>query len=327
MKKIFLLLFSFLFSITLFAKPTPIDSLKQKVKSLETNTKTYSKINDSLFSINSSLINANNNFKKEIDYNEKLLEKYNTLNNTIFTIIGILIAVFGLAIPLLGYFFVYKPAKDELKESKKLLNDIENNMNKLFSDYTLKNKEELIDNALINFETNNIPEISNSIGYLKAHRHEGFNDKQIFRLIKLIKNKNSDSDIFMRALLSTENEFTEEFFIDYLRKNSTDAHLSIYTILYFATYNKVKYMDDIAEYIIQTSELTGTIASIKTEDISFATLLINNDKLANGIDNQTLINYASYMDKYAQEEIAKLDLHNSKLYQKYLSINNNSITL
>jgi hypothetical protein len=308
MKKLLFTLVYIIFSITLFAKPTPIDSLKKRMEALEVNSIKYSKAND-------SLIAANSNLLKQADYNEKLLNKYDILNNYLFATMGVLFAAFG----LIGYFLIFKPARDDLKEVQTFLHDIRNDMGKLFSEYIIKNRDTLIDNALSNIENDNLPEITNSVAYIDAHKHEGFNDKQILRMIKLLKKNNKDGHIFMEALWFTENDFAEEFLIEYLRKRPMD-NLTEYTILYFAKYNKLKYLNDIAQYVLDGERLIGAIANMKTESVSFTVQLLNNDILVNGHPEKQLITHMVYLDMYSQDVVQQLDLHNTKLYQKYLSI-------
>ena len=297
----------------------PIDSLKKRVENLES-------VSQKVIQINDSLITVNNNLNKQIDYNERLISRYDTLNNTIFTIIGIILALFAILAPLIGYFFVIKPSKEKLLEVKeklteaqKLLDDTRHNVDKLFAEYLQKNRDNFIDKALTQIESDNTPEIANSINCLDIYKHEGFNDKQILRIITLIKNKHDKSNFFMKILGFTESIFTTEFFRDYLKNNPSNK-LSNWAALYAAKYDKEDFLDDIAEYIIVFEDLKWICSTIKNVSPSYLIKLYNNEKLTNGIDSHIVISHMSNFDTIEETSQEKMDRQNSKLFKKYIEI-------
>lgn len=165
MKRSLILLIYILYSFNTLSKDSQIDSLNNRIKILENISLRHQAFSDSLITI----INSS----KESDYNEKLLAKYDTLNGTLFTIMGIILAVLGIGIPLFSILYVYRPARENLKETQKLLDDTKNDMDKLFFQYIKKERKNSIDKILTNFEKNDSYAQTNSIQYFNTHMHEG----------------------------------------------------------------------------------------------------------------------------------------------------------
>lgn len=276
-------------------------------------------INKAILQKNDSLIQTINRLNEQIDYKQSLLEDFDRLSTNYSIFIGALIGLFAL-FGVLSYLIGYRPLEKAKEEAHKLLDDVKNNMDKLFSDFTLKNRDKLIDNALSQIETNNTSQKSNAINCLDTYKHDGFNEKQIMRMILLVK-KDIRPDFFMPLLSFTESVFSTDFFHEYLKKNPKNGH-STWSCIYAATYDKDEFLNDIAEYIIQTKNLTGVLASIHSSSQSYLEKVYNNDKLVQNIDSETLINHMSYHDKHNEDETSseKSDRQNSKLYKKYLEV-------
>ena len=311
--KTILYILIFIIPFTVLAKPSSVDSLVRRIERLEKSVISYSKFNDSIVKTNTTLV-------KEADYSERLLSKYDTLNNNVFAIIGIVFTFLSIVVPLIGYFTVVIPAKEKAKEAQDLLDNIKSNMDKLFLEYTLNNRDKLIENSLSQMENNITSQKSNAINCLDSYKHEGFNERQIMRMIILIK-KDNRPDFFMTLLCFTENIFATDFLHEYLKKNPTN-HLSTWACIYAAKYNKDEFLDDIAEYIIQSKNITGILASVHSSSQSYLEKIYNNDKLVKGIDSENLIQHMSFFDNYDEHETPseKEARQNSNLYKKYLEI-------
>lgn len=310
-----------------FTNSSKIDNTEKRISNLEQYIHEVSKTND-------SLVSGNNKISEEVNYRRDLLEDYDRLNSTTFNIISGLFAFFGLIVPIIGYLFVVMPAREQLKDAKEatkeaqeklkeaqvLLDDVKNNMEELFADFTIKNRDNLIDNALQNIENNNISQKANAINCLDTYKHDGFNEKQIMRMIILIK-KDIRPDFFMPLLSFTESIFSTDFLHEYLKKNPLN-NLSTWSSIYAAIFNKEEFLDDIAEYIIQSKKITGIFASTKSSSHSYWVKIINNNRLVNNIDNETLIDHMSYYDKFNENEtsLERTDRQNSLLYKKYLEV-------
>jgi hypothetical protein len=312
MIKILLVLICLITPLALFSQPiSPIDSLKRRIDNLDNTSQQFSKKND-------SLIIANNNLIKEVDYNEKLLNRYDILNNVVFVSMGVMLAIFGIAAPLIGYFFVFKPSTEQIKETQKLLDDTKNNMDRLFYDYTIKNRDNLIDNTLTQLE-NNLTDyrMRARTRYLETFYIEGFNDKQVLRIIKLHKKQHQGVVEFKRLLLFKENTFSTDFFLNEI-KNDLNTFGSI---LYAIDYEKDEFLDYVAKNLNSSvGNLNDRIKRLKETSPNYLTKIYNNDEFVNGIDNAKLISLMESEDSLSETLQEKTNRQNSKAYKKYLVV-------
>lgn len=317
--RILILFIFFLSAIVGYSKPLNIDNT---LKSIDISIQKIYHVNDSLIKANSKLI-------EKVEYDEKLLDRYDKLNNTLFTVAGIILALFGVIVPIIGYILVYRSTKQErveahmhLEESKGFLNSIRHDMDKHFDEYNSKLKNRIIDNALLGLEKNDEIRKINNISYVESYMYEGYSDIQLSRIIKLIKTNIIEKDTsgligdFLIVLKYSDSILVEDFFSEIIRTIDSPYYSKcIYqVIIYFAKYDKVKYMDDIAKSIVHDGSIENMISNL-IDTPTFLNKLMNNDYLASNLERRDLLFFRNLVNS---ESNAKYDLFNTKLYKKYI---------
>jgi hypothetical protein len=226
----------------------------------------------------------------------------------------VIFAIFG----LVGYLGIYKPAREELKEVRITLKvaeefqlKIENDMNDLLTKYFEMRVKELIDSILkdIHDETS---EASNKMGQLQMYQYEKFDDAQVQKMIEIVKKKNKYSQSILQNLTHSDNIYSEVFFSQCIKDFTFEGNDTI--VRFFAKHNKTAYINDIANYIINTQKILNISYAIKSYSIPYLTELFNNDTLVEGTS------------KFALQELYNTGMFNNnafeetKIYKKYLSL-------
>ena len=275
-------------------------------------------VNKAIIQKNDSLTHTIAKLNEQIDYKQSLLEDYDRLSSTYSMYITILLGLFAV-FGVLTYLLTIRPLEETKKEAQELLKDIRTDMNKLFSKYTIKYRDDLIDNTLTQLENNlNGYKKNARIDYLDSFVLEGFNDKQVLRIIKLHKKEPKGRIPFVRLLLFKENVFSTDFFYNELINLSSIAHLSMN---YATDFNKEEFLHGIARFLIASENLMGYINSMKEISFSYTIKIYNNDEFVNSIDYPRLIGLITSDDNNKAETIEeKTNRQNSKLYKKYLEV-------
>lgn len=318
--KIIKIIFLFFVAISTYSKPLNVD---ERLKSLELSIHKVIQINDSLVKINSKY--------EERDKNDnELLDRYDKLNNTLFSWAGWLIAIFGLVVPLIGYIAVFfstarerKEAQIHLDESKALLSDIKNEMENKFFEYFKKAKEMQIDkilDALIEGKSGNLED---NIYFIHDNNTEKFNDSQVIKIIKLIKSEKYNNDLLMECLLFNDNIFIEDFLLEVLRSNASYAGDDCnYPITYFSKYNKRKHVGDIAKAIIRDRSIQ-TIFSYLQQNPDFAMAILNNEYIIKSMGDEELT-FGRTLEK--NNPYPKLNYKDTLFFTKFKELDGTNIS-
>lgn len=266
-----LLIIILLLANIVYPKPTDVE---RRIDALEKSIQKLSHYNDSLISINAKLV-------EKSEDNEKIIDRFDKFNTYILAVAGIILALFI----VFGLFNAWS-SKENLKESQKLLDDMKSNMKTLFKKYLIKSRNELINSALLSLENKEESKRINNEAYINAHMHEGFNDSQINRIIRLFKEDYklniNGNNFLLESLLYTDNVQSDDLFVEII---STQKYLSIdkfyfkYAMIYFGKHNKLKYLDDIAKTVIREN-LIIRVAQDLEPYTPFLIALFNNEYLA-----------------------------------------------
>ena len=266
-------------------------------------------VNQAIIQKNDSITKANAILIKEIDYKENLLSKYDTLNNIVFVVIGLVLTFLGIILPIIGYVFLYRPAREDLKEAQELQMKIKNDMNSLFEQYFKNHVKKLIDDILENIDDDTI-EASNKMGQLGTYEYEKFDNSQVQKMIGIIKKKGKFSQSLLQYIIHVDNIYSEVFFAKCIKDPTFEGNDVV--IRFFAKHNKTNYLDDIAHHIIRTHSIINISYIIRNYSIEFLIQLFNNDILEKGTTAfalQSLNNAGLFNDTI---------LKDTKIYKKHL---------
>ncbi|RKS02849.1 hypothetical protein [Flavobacterium sp. 102] len=251
-----------------------------------------------------------------------IVEEYKDLNNLYSYGFGILLALFGIVFPLIIYMVQIRPSLDTIKETKSLIKKIDDDFEKSFEEHLRKNKNKLIDQAIESFLSQTTQSLPTSYTLLDTYKSEGFTEIQVIKLLKVLsKADDNNTEDFIAGLLTfQEDSNIEDYFVN-LIKSEPSNHQCIYGAMYFANYNKVEYMDLIANVVISGYSLVGMIASLCHSSKNFALQFINSEVLINDVTmEEEIINWGKYGAKFMIERIDKGKVESTLLWKKYLEL-------
>jgi len=258
---------------------------------------------------------------RESNHLESIINEYKDLNNLYSVGFGILIALFGLVFPLILYLVQIKPSIEAIKETKALAKKLDEDFEKSFDKHLRKSKSKLVDQAIKSFENFSEHNLPTNYTLLDTYKSEGFDEVQVVRLIKLLKNKKieeSDKEFITSVLPFQKDEFTESYFVDLIESKPNDKKC-IWGAIYFANYNKTEYYDLIADIIINGYSIVGMFASLSSSNKNFSIGLLDNKKLANNHDYNEIKNFCDYLSKNDIQTLRKADAEHSLIWKRYLN--------
>lgn len=158
----------------------------------------------------------------ELKYENKILKERleqasDTINNqnsmvsgfsVIYTIITIIIALLGISLPILTYFFGIRP-------SQKALSEFEKNIDQKMGEYLENSRNDQIEQAIENLSGSNQELIISSINFLSITNHQGFKESQVFKIFKVLRESNLDDakkSVLANLLSSKKNIYATDFF-------------------------------------------------------------------------------------------------------------------
>ncbi|MDB5256798.1 MAG: hypothetical protein JWM14_1493 [Chitinophagaceae bacterium] len=302
-------IFIFLFLLPLISFSKNADSIAlsehgQRINTLEYQYNNYLKLNDSLRKANLDLLS-------KVDYDQKIIDRYDTLNTTYTVCIGGLLAAFA----LYGLFFIIIPSRTTLKKSKKMLDKIKHNMDQLFAEHTAKERDKLIDSLLDSLEMENLTlEINTYLEQIKLEKRKGFNRIQIDRMIDLIKSRQNRD---LRTSLWDSLTFAENPYIEkmLLREMQVESLNIPFPVNYFARYNKKDRFPEITEYLLRKNYLFY-ITHTKRESRTFYIDMFNYDPLVDRTQDEALFRSFANLKSNLREDVELVK--QTKMYKKYL---------
>lgn len=234
---------------------------------------------------------------------------------TLYTVITIVFALIGIALPILTYQFGIRPSQDALK-------DFEKNSENKFNEYLKEKQTKEIDNAIKNLKNEDSFLRNNSINYLSLNYHNGFSSNQINSLLELLKENSLDENAINQihhCISNQKNENVKAYFINYLSDTSIkeiDTRI-YYCIRFLINYKYEDYKNNLAVFISNKENFFYTI-TIYLAQMSKSTLLeLFND---NNIIDKLTDNELNYLKTSLESSLKSTWKINPEEFQKsYLS--------
>ncbi|OYU78924.1 MAG: hypothetical protein CFE23_16410 [Flavobacterium sp. BFFFF1] len=222
---------------------------------------------------------------------ERLEQASDTINNqnsmvsgfsVIYTIITIIIALLGISLPILTYFFGIRP-------SQKALIEFEKNIDSKMAEYLEESRNKQIDQAIENLSEADQELVINAINFLSITNHQGFKENQIFKLFHVLKESNLDDPkkmVIANLLSSKKNIYATEYFKSVLQlKNNFKSA----AIKYFAnnglSENVNLFRDSLKETSDQNKEFHMILYYCSGTNINAVIFLLNDKEFIDIIDS------------------------------------------
>ncbi|MDV3677284.1 hypothetical protein CMU30_17105 [Elizabethkingia anophelis] len=276
-----------------------------------------------------SLISAQHNLKEKI-LEERISQATETITNqnsvissfgTLYTIITIVLALLGIVLPILTYQFGIKPSRDALKE-------FEEKSEKRFNDFLRGKMKKEINRAIENLENKDNQIKNNAINFLQLNSHQGFNQDQILKILKIINDEGVDeetSNKLLYCISCQKNEDLKGYYIEYL-KTSNKFDKIYYCILFFSYYEYREYKEYIKQFILNNEDEAAylTVASclVKHSKKDFHSFFLNDNEIIDNLSSNVLnmINQNNLgRDRLFEWKIKESDYKETHLYEKLKS--------
>lgn len=291
--------------------------------SLESQVKNDNKLEARLDSLDKKIEQIEKSYSdKVIEEYKDLNSLYKDLNNLYYNGFSILATLFGIIFPLATYYLQIKPSMDSIKETKALMKKIDEDFEKSFEDHLRKSKNRLIDQAIESFIRHDDQILPTNYTLLDIYKSEGFSESQVTKLIKALKNQDSNNlnDSFIAKLLIFQEDINiEDYFENLIKANPRDEKC-IWGALYFATYDKKEHMDLVAEVVLNGYNLISMISSLANVSKEFMLAFLNNSLLAEKLDTKVISDWGNSGVKYAIEKSSRAKIESTLLWKKYCEL-------
>jgi hypothetical protein len=269
-----------------------------------------------------SLLEAKNNEEIKI-LNERIKQATETISNqnsiissfgTLYTIITIILALLGIALPILTYQFGIKP-------SQKALEEFEKTSKTKFDKYLNQNKIEEVNNAIKNLNSQDPSIKNNALNFLALNYHFRLDNDQTKSLLDILKNNNLDETALIQVhhiLSNQKNDLIKKYFINYLNTTTETDSIIYYAIKFLNNYEYEDYKKDLANYLKNNKSLIFPVSTYFAQ-LSKSDLLklFNDKKLVDNLDEEDIKNYKSLVDSYLSSwKIDKKTFKNTYFYSR-----------
>jgi hypothetical protein len=322
MKKYTTLFFFLLMSISFGQKPQEKKTIDKIVIELSDTMK--------LLRQQVQAINIKQEWKNQI-LEERLKQASDTIScqnslfdgfGVLYTIITIVIALIGIALPILTYQFGIKPSQLALKE-------FENNAEKKMEEFITKTRNKQIEQAIENLKSQNQELKSNAITFLSLTQHQGFTDEQLYKLFLLLKSDSIDQSIkgtIVNSISSRKSDFATDYFSEAI-KDSKNINIKFAAIRYFAIIGIENYLnvfrDLISNAVDKNTEFITLLTYVFSSNKNSVIPILNDKELIDKLDDNTLKMLKSSMSIFITSwQISDKEFEKSYLNQK---INNTTI--
>lgn len=258
--------------------------------------------------ITSALLNESDEVLKErLELAAETISGLNSQINFYTWVMSILISVFGIVIPLLGYFFVIKP-QSELKQM------ITTNI----GEYLESNRKARIDTALEQLSSQEYFIRVQGLTTLQLLQPISFSENQIARVILTIKNEKLDAvkTSLASMLLFQNSKLADVFFSDDLLTEPTSSYYQT-SILYYLQPAKTDKLREIFPRVPNSSALFMSMVAANRQNKDVVLALLNDDVLISEIKKgKTPEDLRQYnRDIRANTNLTDLEYHTTKFYQ------------
>ena len=284
----------------------------------------------------------------------------------IYTVISIIIILLTVGLPIILQQLAIKPMKDEIKadhtnmiseiekinelkisirekqidveqkvhnslqridsEKNEMFSQIKKEFDSKFLDYLNKNKQEIIDQALINLTSEKNEFQNKAINYIALTPYGDFSDEQLFRISRILREQKLDldkSETLSNKLASMESVYSDDFFssLPLLEKiNSKNTRLDGYN--YYAKFGISKHESQFVDLLLSedpTQDYIELIDWFRSSHQTEIIAIINFEKL----HENSLLNIKAVYEKlttWCYFEKYKNEIEKSILYYKYLEL-------
>lgn len=240
---------------------TARDTLKNESKSIE-----ITQLNDSLSKLHKQIeiLHKNTNLDSEILEN-RIKQASETISNqnslisgfgVMYTVITLVIAFIGVALPILTYQFGIKPSQDALKE-------FERNSDQKLKKFLTKERSRQIEQAIENLESQNFQLKADALSYLSLTAYQGFSDDQLFRLFKILKSNCLDSNSENQIIFILSNKvsiFATEYFSNAIFSENINTKYA--ALKYFLNFENEKFIYFFKELISRALDKKSEILTL-----------------------------------------------------------------
>jgi hypothetical protein len=278
------------------------DSLNKRISGITDKLKLFdSSFKIKLYTLTQAIDSTNkkindSRLRESLKSAESTLNKQNSLIDgfgTLYTLITALIGLLAFMLPLMVYLFGILPARKQIRKSKKIIEEMDKNIDLKFDEYILKNKEKQINNALINIKGQDKFLRSTALNFLQYSINQGdLGDNQLHDIYILLTFKN-DLDETSKLILSNilcckKNMYSEQYFKDVvLNESPTLKHIGLHYFL-FAGFEQ--YMENIANMILKSQnpgdEYIGLLLYLSSQAPKQIVTIINYNNLNENLSKE-----------------------------------------
>lgn len=236
---------------------------------------------------------------------------------TLYSIITIVFALIGIALPILTYQFGIRPSQNALK-------DFEKTSEEKFNKYLEEKQVKEIDNAISNLKSEDSFTRNNSIKFLSLNYHNGFNTNQIDSLLQLLKDNSLEESTINQihnCISNQKNENVKIYYLNYLSStNTTEVDAKIYYCIKFLNnYDFSDYKYNLANYI-SNKEYSFIVITTYLSQFSKSVLinLFNENNIINNLTENELNSLKSSQESYLKStwKITKQEFEATYLFEK-----------
>lgn len=330
MKQILLTLLIFL-QISLFATDITtndklkkeVTALKSKISILENDLKeAKNKIieiesNEVMISNNKANIEKNvlgiNNNKVSLESTniKNIKEHYDLVFSNWLTVQGFLVGLLGLLailLPLLTYFFAFKPARDAEKKLEDIENNIEKNIDHRISEYLLDREEMKLKDAINKLFSTNPEEKSYAVRYINLNPTFNISlDLTATIFEKLIDNiiDNQQRLILENLITIKKNIFADQYFTFLLDSSEEKIQRSLAFIIRYMVLNELDDINFIIKIVQKFNQpmqaFLQILAHVASQSKIYAMKILNLQELIELLNDGVLVVLKNTIESYGKQ--------------------------
>lgn len=273
-------------------------------------------LRENVDSLKVALFNNANSLDKKEDDASNTIKYLNSLVGSfgsIFTILGVYIAIIALVLPVLVYILGIRPSQQALKE-------LESNMDKRLDEYISDTRNKQIENALNNIRTGDTDLKNQGLTYITFTQYQGFSKDQWFQIYSIHQTSKNDQGVRSQLafVLSTHrNDYATELFNS--REIIDDPIIKQIAYIYYArtgfkdNYKGIKILFQDADD--QTNDFMALATNIQQYASEKLLELINDSTIVDLLTKESLTKIKPALTEvlYASN-IDKKDFEDSYLY-------------
>lgn len=228
-----------------------INDLRKQVKELQLNSQEIKRFKES-----------KEETDKEKAYTITLQNAWIVNFGVVFTVMAIVITVFGIVIPLLiSYIFAIRPSEKAIKE-------LQNDLDKKVTNYLEIERIKKIDQYANDLNGNDLDLKVAALNFFKANKNEKFSDNHLMQFHTYLRSNAQDEQLFANLLTSRKNIYADMLFQD--KTQITKGYFQNIGLLYISQQNKSMFKESIKEYLKICTNIVwynATVNRLKSYDL------------------------------------------------------------